>query len=95
MRKKTRCEHFDFHGVIDDSYSSIFPNGSRLKGNLLPFKVARGAIRPGQVVAVRTADGRTVARFYRNSLAVKVVAIVRAVFLPKRTAIWQKTRRKQ
>jgi len=83
MRKNTRCQHFDFHGTVHESHCPLgFPRGAILKGNLIPFKIAPDAIRPGQVVMVRTACGRTVARFFCNSWGKKVVAIVRAVFLP-------------
>jgi len=83
MKKTIRHHHFDFHGTVQEFSCPLgFPKGTILKGNLVPFKISHGAIRPGQVVAVRTEDGRTVARFYRNSLVKRVVAIVRAVFLP-------------
>lgn len=84
MKKNAiRLRPFDFHTIIQEDCCPLgFPVGSRIKGHLVPFKIASGSISPGQVVAVRTEDGRTVARFYHSSSVKKVVAIVRAVFLP-------------
>ena len=79
---------YSYTGTIDQDNANIgLPMGTRIKGELLPFRGEQTKLRSGQVVVIRNTDGHTKARFYRPSIKEQVVAIVRKVVLPTR-ATW-------
>lgn len=85
MRKKKSipCGYGFSARINDDCCPLGFPKGALLKGEHVPFKNERAALRPSQLVVIRNATGKLEACCNHSANRDRVVAILRKVVLPK------------